>query len=195
MPIRNHLRAVLLAAVLAMSPIVLAVAVSVASPPTTTSVKTVARQAVSASACLALTKHDDCYATTTLTVQSVPDSRLANLFVRQASAWTGCSGIYSYTQSMYSAGLTLASDVMQFAFCYDSSGVQVTWGPYCYGRSLPGYGTGSNYCEGNHYSTFPGYAQDSWYIYTWAWPWWHENSLQQVLIYPSWQSWSGCTYC
>jgi len=189
----RHLRALLLGTVLLASTVTLAIAGSVESP-TTTTVTTVDRQAVPDSVCVALTRHTGCYTTTTVSIQS-SESSVADLFVRRASAWTGCSGVFTYSQTMYSGGLSLAQSTMQFADCYDSSGVQVTWGPYCYQKSLPGYGTGTNYCSGNGYRTFPGWANDSWYVYTWATPWWHVNNLQQVLIYPTWRSWSGCTYC
>ena len=191
----KHLRTLAFSAALALLPVALSIGVSAAAP-TTSVTKLLDRHTLSDATCIRLTHHTGCYVESGVTQTSANNSALIDVFVRPVSAWTSCSGVQSYWQSYYSwTGLQLANSNMRYAYCYDSGGVQITYGPYCHQNSIIGYGTGVNHCSGNNYKVFPGWAEDSWYLYPYATPWWHINNLQQVLQYPTWASWSGCTEC
>ncbi|HVD47860.1 MAG TPA: hypothetical protein VNG70_11320 [Candidatus Limnocylindria bacterium] len=188
------IRTLVLALALCVLPVAASIGVSAASP-TVTHHKVLAHQVQPDSTCIQLTGHVGCYVESTET--DTQANTASNIFVQSASAWTGCSGIYTYVQTYYSwTGLALAASSMKFAYCYDArAGVQVTWGPNCYVTTIIGYGGGVNYCSGNGYPNWPGWASESWYLYPYSAWWWHINNQQQVLIYPTWQSWSGCTAC
>lgn len=190
----RHIRSLSIAFAISLLPIVASIGVSAASP-TVTHHRTLSHKVLSADICTKLKQHAGCYVESTET--DTEANTASTFFVQTASAWDGCSGIYTYTQGYYSwTGWQLAYSDMRFAFCFSwTDGEQVTWGPYCDVGTVFGYGGGINYCSGNGYPSGPGWVQDSWYIYPYASPWWHINNLQQVLIYPTWQSWSGCTAC
>ena len=187
------LRMLLVAAFLAVSFFVAGIGVSAAAS-SVTHQRFLSHHIEPDATCMKLTGHVGCYVDTTETDTVAAGS---NFFVLSASAWTGCSGIYTYVQTYYSwIGLALAASSMKFAYCYDAlAGVQVTWGPKCVVNTIIGYGGGVNYCSGNNYPNWPGWAVESWYLYPATAPWYHVNNSQQVLIYATWQSWSGCTSC
>ena len=188
----KHIRSLTIALAVSSLPVVASIGVSAASP-TVTHHRTLSHKVLAPDVCAKLNQHAGCYVESTETDTEAASS----FFVTTASAWDGCSGIHSYTQSYYSwTGWRLAYSNMQFAFCYNwSNGVQVTWGPHCVVGTIIGYGGGVDYCSGNGYPNYPGWVQDSWYIFPYSAPWYHVNNLQQVLIYPTWESWSGCTAC
>jgi hypothetical protein len=195
-PYVKHLRAVVIAVALAVLPTAFAVGASAAAP-TTTVTKVLNRHTLSDDVCVRLTKHTGCYTVSGLTQTVTNHSALIDALVRPASAWNSCTGVLTYWQTYYSwTGWALANSAMRFAFCWDNSNVQVTWGPFCSVNTVIGYGGGINYCAGTNYPTGPpGWAADSWYLYPYATPWWHVNNYQQVNLYQGWTTYFACTYC
>jgi hypothetical protein len=192
------LRTFALSLAMAVLPVAASIGVMAASPTKITHHKLLSHQVQADDTCLQLTGHVGCYVDTTEDVEeNAQTNAVARIFVQTASAWDGCSGIHSYVQTYYSwTGWALAASSMKYAFCYNwAQGVQVTWGPHCQVNTILPYGGGVNYCSGNGNPTYPGWAVESWYLYPYSTPWWHVNNTQQVLIYPTWESWSGCTGC
>jgi hypothetical protein len=189
---KRTIRVVFLASLLAVLPFIAAIGVSAAAP-TVTHHRTLAHRVLSSADCQALKQHAGCFMVATETDTEAS----SNILVSTADAWNGCSQIYSYSMTYYSwVGLGLAWSNMRFAVCWTSSAIQVTYGPHCAQASIIGYGTGIDYCDGNtSYATYPAFADDSWYLYAFATPWWHVPSFQEVLIYWTYQNWHHCQNC
>lgn len=195
----RHIRAVILALACALLPGTIGVAASAASQPTTTVTRVLDDSAVPDSICQQLFHHQSgCHtrSTVTGTVANNP-AILGALGVKPAAAFSACTNVMDFQQGIYLGSVRIAVDNFEFAYCWTSNAVQVTWGPQCWANSYFPYGNGQNFCYGPNWldGNLPGVAQNSWYLFGYATPWQHVNGMQQVLLYPGWWTYSRCWIC
>ena len=198
------LKRLFLATILALLPSTAGIVVMAASPSTVTNTRVVKDEVIPEAACrqdfpfLPPGVHDwkSCHIVSTETRTTKVATPLANMLgVGSASAFNACAGTFYYRQNIYLGNYLIAYGWMEFSYCWGNSDIDVVWGPYCgsSGTYSP-YGAGENYCASPQGDTtyLPGVIKHSWYVFPYTIPWWHQQAIQQELLYPGFWSYSSC---
>lgn len=195
----RHLRALAIALVLSSLPVTLSILATQAAT-TQTVTRQVHRHAFSNAACLRATGRTGCYVIEATTQDVTRTNPLVKVFLPTVSAWSGCYGPITVSQSIYSSiGSRMATGMMRFQVCWDQRGIAVPF-LQCWVNPSVLYGGWYNYCWSPAYPSRiqanPTWAEENWYFYPYPMPWWHINNIQQWGIYTTGVSpWYMCSYC